>query len=80
MPSPDTDYIQKCRSLKVTPLDKQLLLNKCILMKKVVHGKAPQYLKYFMIPSERLHVHGNKQLLPRARIDIFQSSLSFQAL
>ena len=62
---------------KLLPLDKQLLLNKCILMQKVVHGKAPQYLKDFMIPSERLHVHGNKQLLPRTRIDIFKTSFSF---
>ena len=46
-------------------------------MQKVVHGKAPQYLKDFMIPSERLHVHGNKQLLPRTRIDIFKTSFSF---
>ena len=53
------------------------LLNKCVLMQKVVHGKAPQYLKDLMIPSERLHVHGNKQLLPRTRIDIFKTSFSF---
>ena len=46
-------------------------------MQKVVHGKAPQYLKDLMIPSERLHVHWNKQLLPRTRIDIFKTSFSF---
>ena len=49
-------------------------------MQKVVHGKAPQYLKDLMIPSERLHVHEtdiSKQLLPRTRIDIFKMSFSF---
>ena len=46
-------------------------------MQKVVHGKTPQYLKDLMIPSEGLHVHGNKQLLSRARIDIFKTSFSF---
>ena len=46
-------------------------------MQTVVHGKDPQYLKDLMIPSERLHVHGNKQLLPRTRIDIFKTSFSF---
>ena len=65
MPSPNMDYNQKCCALKLLPLDKQLLLNKCVLMQKVVHGKAPQYLKDLMIPSQRLHLHSNKQLLPK---------------
>ena len=77
MPSPNMDYNQKCCALKLLPLDKQLLLSKCVLMQKVVHGKAPQYLKDLMFPSERFHVHGNKQLLPRTRIDIFKTSFSF---
>ena len=77
MPIPSLDYKQKCCALKLLPLDKQLLLNKCVLMRKVVHGKALQYLKDLMIPCERLHVHGNKQLLPRTRIDIFKTSFSF---
>ena len=51
------DYIQKCSAFKLLPLDKQLLLNKCV--QKIVHGKTPQYLKELMIPSDRLHVHGN---------------------
>ena len=46
-------------------------------MQKVVHGKAPQYLKDLMSPSQRLHVHGNKQLLPRTKIGIFKTSFSF---
>ena len=45
MPSPNMDYNQKCCALKLLPLDKQLLLNKCVLMQKVVHGKVPQYPK-----------------------------------
>ena len=70
MPTPDMVYIQECRALKLYSLDKQLLWNKCVLMQKVVHGKAPLYLKDLMIPFERLHVYRNKQLLPRARTDI----------
>ena len=50
MPSPNMDYNQKCCALKLLPLDKQLLLNKCVLMQKVFHGKAPQYLEDLMIP------------------------------
>ena len=71
------DCKEKSCTLKLLPLDKQLLLNKGVLMQKVVHGKTPQYLKDFMIASDRLHVHGNKQLLPRTRTDIFKTSVSF---
>ena len=74
IPIPNLDYKQKCCALKLLPLDKQLLLNKRVLMRKVVHGKAPQYLKDLMIPSERLHVHGNKHRLPRTKIEIFKTS------
>ena len=49
MPSPNMDYNQKCCALKLLPLDKQVLLNKCVLMQKVFHGKAPQYLKDLVI-------------------------------
>ena len=77
MPIPKIDYKQRCWALRLLPLDKQLLLQKCVLMQKVVHGKAPQYLKDLRIPSERLYVHGNKQLLPRTRTDIFNTSFSF---
>ena len=41
MPIPNLEYKQKCCALKLLPLDKQLLLNKCVLMQKVVHGKIP---------------------------------------
>ena len=61
MPTPGMDYKQKCRALKLLPLDKQLLFSKCVLMSKVVHGKAPQYLKNLMILSGRLHVDGKKK-------------------
>ena len=59
MPSPKMDYNQKCCTLKLLPLDKQLLLINSVLMQKVVHRKAPQYLKELRIPFERIRVHGN---------------------
>ena len=71
------DYKRKCCALKLLPLDKTLLLNRCVLMQKVVHGKAPQYLKDPTIRSERLHVHGNEPLLLRTRTDIVKTSFSF---
>ena len=68
MPNPNMDYKQKCCALKLLPLEEHLSLTKCLLVQKVVHGKAPQYLEDLMIPSKRLRVHGNKQLLPRIRL------------
>ena len=38
MPIPNIDYKQKCCALRLLPLDKQLLLSKCVLMQKVVRG------------------------------------------
>ena len=40
MPIPNLNYKEKRCTLKLLPLDKQLLLNKCVLMQKVVHGKT----------------------------------------
>ena len=60
MPTPNMGYIQKCRAVKLFPVYKQLLLTQNVIMQQVVHRKAPQFLKGLMIPSERLHVHGNK--------------------
>ena len=77
MPIPNMDYKQKCCALKLLPLEKQLLLNNCVLMQKVVHSKTLQYLKHLMIPFECLYIHGNKQLLPKTRTDIFKKSFFF---
>ena len=79
MSIPNMDYKQKRCALKLLPLDKQLLLNKCVLMQKVVHGKAPQYLKDLMIPSERLHVRGNSFCPEQGLISLKRVS-PFQAL
>ena len=81
VPILNKDYKGKCCALKLLPLDKQLLLTKYFLMQKVVHSKTQQYLKLvkdLMIPSKHLHVHRNKQLFPRKRIDfIFKMGFSF---
>ena len=81
-PISNMDYKQKYSALKLLPLDKQLFLNNnkklnVFYCKKVVHGKASQYLKDLPIPSELLHLHGNKQFSPRTKTDIFLTSFSF---
>ena len=45
MPNPSAAYKQKCNALKLLPLDKHVLFNKCVLMQKVVHGAVSQYLR-----------------------------------
>ena len=68
MPIPNNfmDYAHKFGAVRLLPLDKQLLLKKCVLMqkkrrrKKVVHDKTPRYLGDHTIHSECLHIHGNK--------------------
>ena len=82
MPVTNIDYKQRCCALKLLPSDKQLLLNKCVLMRKVVHGKAAQYLKDLIIPSERLHVHGNKlnSFCPEQGLISLKRVSPFQAL
>ena len=50
-----------------------------ILMQKVVHGKAPQYLKDLMIPSERLHVHGNNSFCSEQGLVALKRVSPFQA-
>ena len=79
MPIPNLDYKQKCCALKLLPLDKQLLLNKCVLMQTVVQGKDPQYLKDLMIPSERLHVHGNNSFCSEQGLVALKRVSPFQA-
>ena len=39
MPIPNLDYKQKCSELKLLPLDKQLLLNKSVLIQRLFTAK-----------------------------------------
>ena len=48
MTIPNIDYKQPCFALKLPPVDKQLLLNKCVLMQKVCSRQSPAV-------SERSH-------------------------
>ena len=77
MPIPNLDYKQKCCALKTTPFRQTTIAQQMCSNAKGCSRQSPEYLKDLMIPSERLHVHGNKQLLPRTRIDIFKTSFSF---
>ena len=61
MPIPNNfmDYAHKCRTLRLLPLDKQLLFKKCVLMekkKKAVHDKTPQLHNAWEITRFTLNV------------------------
>ena len=58
-------------------IDRVLLLLLLLPWQRQTHGKAPEYLKDLMIPSERLHVSGNKQFLLGTSMAIFQTNFSF---
>ena len=63
MPSPKMNYEQSVVLSNYFREANNCYLNKCVLMPKFVHGKGPWYVKDLLISSERLHVHGNKQLV-----------------
>ena len=67
---------QKLKDLGVLSLNKQLKLNKAVLMYKVTNGLSPKYLEPLcQKPSIR---YGSVNLIvPFARIDKYQTSFSF---
>ena len=67
---------QKLKDLCVLPLDKQLKLNKAVLLYKVVNGLSPEYLS--MLCCKPTNRYGSINLrVPFARIDKFKTSFSF---
>ena len=68
---------EKMELLDIPPLKKQFKINKCVLMKKIVDGRAPNYLLSLFQQSFR---SCNHFLLPQPRIDLFKSSLSYSGV
>ena len=67
---------QKLRKLNILPLQERCFYNKAILMFKVFHGKTPNYISSMFQKSYSKYRSMNF-LIPNARLDICQSSLSF---
>jgi hypothetical protein len=64
--------------LNMLPLQKQLLVNKAMLMHKIVDGKAPQYLLTMFRHSQTRYINQrNNLVVTRPRIDLFKTSFSF---
>ena len=70
--NPLTD--EKMEALNILPLQKQLYLNKAVLMFKVNRRMTPSYITSLFRESNN---RPNRYVLPKPRIDLFKTSLSF---
>lgn len=68
----------KLKELNMLPLRKHLLFNKCVFMRKITITKSPGYLAVlFKAPHTPYPTLRNDLVVPRPRLDIFKSSLSY---
>ena len=67
---------EKLKKLKLLPLDKHLEYNKLILIHKTIHGKTPSYLTN-LIQKSTIRLDTINLITPRARIDLYKTSLAF---
>ena len=65
---------EKMKALNILPLQKQLYFNKAVLMFKVNRRMTPSYITSLFTESNNLT---NRYVLPKPRIDLFKTSLSF---
>jgi hypothetical protein len=76
LPDPSLSTSEKQAKLNIMPLQKQLEFNKMLLMFKIHHDLAPQYLKELLTRASSRYGSIN-YILPRTRIDMFKTSLTF---
>ena len=69
---------QRMRDLNRLPLRKHLVFNKGVFMRRVSCFTAPQYLADLFSPASSPYKTKRKSLfVPRPRIDIFKSSITY---
>ena len=69
---------EKLQKLKILPLSKRLLFNKGVTMFKAWNKHLPRYLcQFFSQPASQYSTSRLNFTVPKPRIDIFKSSLSF---
>ena len=65
---------EKMKALSILPLQKQLYFNKAVLLFKVNRRMTPSYMiSLFTESNNRTNTH----VLPKPRIDLYETSLSF---
>ena len=78
---PDTTLTtdQKLKEMRIMSLQKQLKYNKGLFMYRLLSNEAPDYISnlYTHTPSRYFNSRNYQLSLPRPRIDIFKTSISF---
>ena len=78
LPDPSLSTDQKFDKLDILPLDKHLLFNKGVMMFKIRNETQPKYLcELFSRHESPYSNHRQHFNVPRPRIDIYKTSLSF---
>ena len=67
----------KLRYLGLLPLKEKLMFNKAVLVFKAYKNLAPPYLKQLFFICSNIRATSRFITLPRPRIDLFKTSLSF---
>ena len=69
---------QKMIALGILNLSQQLTYNKGVFMNKVLNNNSPNYLAQLFISHQSHYTNsGNNLYLPRPRLDLFKTSISF---
>ena len=78
---PDTTSDHKLKEMRIMSLQKQLEYNKGFFMYRVLSNEAPEYISNLYTHSHTPSRYSNSRnyeiSLPRPRIDIFKTSISF---
>ena len=78
LPDPSLSTEQKMSALGILNLPQQLAYNKGIFMHKVLNNNSPNYLVQLFISHQSHYTNSRNNLyVPRPRLDLFKTSLSF---
>ena len=76
--NPEISTDDKFKQLGILPLQKQLLFNKAVLMRKITLSATPSYLtSMFRTTHTNSRTPRDSLVMPRPRRDIFMMSLSY---
>ena len=78
LPDPSLSTEQKMSALGILNLPQQLAYNKGIFMHKVLNNNSPNYLAQLFISHQSHYTNSRNNLyMPRPRLDLFKTSISF---
>ena len=78
LPDPSLSTEQKTSALWILNLPQQLAYNKGIFMHKVLNNNSPNYLAQLFVSHQSHYTNSRNNLyVPRPRLDLFKTSISF---